>query len=649
MQLNKYFQNQVDSNNCQFLPEDLKGRVLSDFNIMSMLGIDNDADQNKFFIIRNHVPEIANNIFKLKLNEKTAQIVAALVFKNREKKPIGTLLELIEAIDLALNKMMPNRIRPKLAYPQGNVQSILPQYDINRWVSATREIYNLVRKGHGQAEAKKTIIGNWESREQMDYEQWLRFYKERVPEKYPKLASFADEPLFLANLPLGIRQQERKPDINDARETIEQQRRKLIGRLNSAEKLLASMEGQLFAGEDQELMLKLIHDLKRRIQTANKLTAKSSLFEDFIVRTANNLQLKGKEKAAGFFYKMAQLPPLPGLDDLGGGMDMPTEPEEEPATVEGDSSATHEALKKFFDNLRRGVADPNDTLDEIEEEKQDKEKKPTPPVQETPPQPSSETPPPAAEPTSEASPDEPAEEVPAKDTSATASDIFDEVIKLGEFLSKKAQIPPMPTKPVPAPLKPAPVVTPPVSAQPIPEINNNIKDTEDHTEDAIEAAIKNITIQDIIHRLETVVAVYSQREISRQLAFIDIMLDRKGIASYFPQFGEAQAKALEANQYIGNRLEDVLGKLKGSLQFAGSDKMLEVQTKPHPDTENIISNLEQEKQDEVRRKELRKQKEIEKFDQQQKPEGMIEEVELPEEPALRQPSRVEKSPPIRTR
>ena len=53
------------------------------------------------------------------------------------------------------------------------------------------------------------------------------------------------------------------------------------------------MDGQLFAGDDQEFMLKLLQDLKRKVQTANKIRLRSSLFEDYIYRTANFLLVHG--------------------------------------------------------------------------------------------------------------------------------------------------------------------------------------------------------------------------------------------------------------------------------------------------------------------------------------------------------------------
>jgi len=606
MTFNEHFQRQVDSANCELLPLDVLDGVRADFKAMSQLGIDNDDDQNRFFLVRNHVPEIVHSIFKIKLNDNVARAIAAEVFRNREKAPIDTLLELIEAIDLALKKMVPGNIRPKVAYPQPGAITERPQYDIGRWVAATGEIYGLLNKGYDQDEAKQSVIGNWEAKEKMDYEQWLRFYKEKTPEKYPKLAADG-EGMFLANLPIGVNSLRARHvsgkfpnpiggmrnelpgmpqgDVNSARDKIEGQRRKLISRLNSAEKMLASMDGQLFAGDDQELMLKLLQDLKRRIQIANKLTSKSSLFVDHVYRAANILKARGRDNAAGFFYKLAQLGPMPD------GLDMPGAPDaqgEEPAPAAGDSDDTYECLKEFFDNLNRGVSDKNDTP----EERQAAKGHEVEPLQPTPTgAPAAEAPPPLQAP-------------------AAAIEV-DNTIKIGagywhprSKFAQEAPLPPPPPEVAPPPPQPVEVEAPP------PE--NEV--AEDNTEDVIDAALKGVTVTDVVNRLDMLVSIYNKREIARQLSILDIMMDRLGLSSFFPALGEAMSKALESNQYIGSRLEGVLTRLKGSIEVPGASQWIEPKTvEMNPETTGIRNNLQKKKDDEEQRKELRKQQDIAKL------------------------------------
>lgn len=649
--MNDHLKKQLDSNNCTFLPKDVKDGVLADFEIMSHLGINNDEDQNKFFMVRNHVPEILNLIFKIKLNDKVERLLAAEVFKNKEKAPIGTLLELIEAVGLALKKMVPQNIRSKLAYPQSANRQQLPQYDIGRWVDATKKIYELMAKGLSSTQARESVIGKWERREQMDYEQWLKFYKEQVPEKYSKLAFDTNEPL-LGGLPVNTLRaimptpngqghvtkvspglpQHLPNDVNEVRETIESQRKKLIGRLNSAEKLLSNLDGQLFAGDDQELMLKLLQDLKRRIQTANKRTIKSSLFEDHIYRTANILKVQGKDEAAGFFLKIAQLGDLgapisiPGV----GGQDPGAGATETPAdSGKGNKQETHDLLKEFFDNIKRGVDDPNDT---VEEREQIKKEKANPPI-----------PSPAAEPAG------PPPIVSPPTPPVNASYNRDpERIKLGSgyWLIKDAQNAPQPM-PLKPPIIPRDSVTPIASkAVSAAEGDENIDD--DNTDDLIEVALKNVNINDVVNRLEMLVSIYNKRELSRQLGILDIMMDRLGIAAYFPSLGEAMSKALEANQYIGNRLGEILSRIKGSVDSPGASEWIEVTETNNPETAGLRARLDQEKQKEDQRKELRKQQDLAKMQGTTVPQAVAP-TSVGEAADLQRPSRIEKAPKLEVR
>ncbi len=649
--MNNHLKKQLDSNNCAFLPKDVMDGVNADFEIMSHLGIDNDEDQNKFFLVCNHVPEVLNLIFKTKLNDKMERLVAAEVFRNKEKAPIGTLLELIEAVDLALKKMVPQNIRPKLAYPQVKDRQQFPQYDVSRWVEATKKIYGLMSKGHSSAQARESVIGNWERREQMDYEQWLKFYKERVPEKYPKLAFDLSEPL-LGGLPVNTLKaimptpngqghatkvspgfpQHLPNDINEVRDTIESQRKKLVGRLNAAEKLLSSMDGQLFAGDDQELMLKLLQDLKRRIQTANKRTVKSSLFKDHIYRTANLLKLQGKDEAAGFFLKIAQfgdlgapigagLPGLPGAP--AGGSDEPAV-----ESGKGNKQETHDLLKEFFDNIKRGVDDPDDTVEEREKLEKGEELPTTP---EPAPASPSDTPPPPP---------------PPPPPPATAS-FVDDQIKIGggywQPIVKSAQMAP----PRPAPVTPTPARTVPVPQQVSVEGGEDSID-DDNTDDVIEAALRNVTTEDVVNRLEMLVSIYNKRELSRQLGILDIMMDKLGIAAYFPSLGEAMSKALEANQYIGNRLGEILSRIKGSVDSPGASEWIEVSNEENPATAGLRSRLDQEKAKDEQRKELRKQQDLAKMQGGAVPTAAPP-TSIGEAADLQRPSRVEKAPKLEVR
>lgn len=583
MSHNNFLKNKFDSNNCSFLPDDIRQNIGRDFDIMSSIGVENEDDLNRFFLLKMHVPFICRDVFNKEINDKTVPFIIREILSNRDTKPVNTLLGLIEAIDLALKKMLPQKeSQLKLAYPQPDMILPFPQYNISKWVDATHSIYNLIHQGYSSANAKQSIIGQWEPSEQKDYENWLRFYKEKVPEKYQKLA--ASEEIFMAGLPAsalksripnpishdayspkyppGMPEDEiaHADDSNEVRETIEKQRSKLIGRLNSAEKLLSSMDGQMFAGDEQELMLKLLQDLKRRIQTANKRTVKSSLFEDHIYRTANILRLEGKNEAAGFFYKIAQLPDL-GLDIPPAG-DSATSAPEPPPTPSANPDETKECLREFFEALKEKKAD-----DEIE------------------------------------------------------------FVRVASDLIKTAQgVPEFKTAP---------------SKEEIIEVEEKDAPPEDNTDDLIEAALRNVTIHDVIHRLEMLVSVYNQRELSRQLAILDIMMDRINMASLFPEIGESMSKALDANQYIGTRLGNVLTQLKASMKSPETEKWTEVDRTINPETAAIRGRIEKQRAEEDERKAAKKTFDAGKAIAEKKP--------IADSAELQQPSRIERAPKIEVR
>jgi hypothetical protein len=72
------------------------------------------------------------------------------------------------------------------------------------------------------------------------------------------------------------------------------------------------------------------------------------------------------------------------------------------------------------------------------------------------------------------------------------------------------------------------------------------------------------TIQTIIDRLESISKSLKSRDMIRELASIDILLNDLGMASYFPELTDAQAKMIESFGYASNKIENIIAKLRGS-------------------------------------------------------------------------------------
>lgn len=633
-----YLQKQIDK--IHTLPKSISDKILKEYELMNELGIDNEEDQSQCFYFITYVPQVIRIIYNKELPKQVIKSIILDVFSNRKQTPISSLLDLMHATHLSIKNLIPIEMRPKIAYPNQDKDDLqLPTYNVDAWVVTTKKIYELIQKGYSESQAIKEVTKNFDERESMNYKTWLSNYQDHVPDKY-KIASIYESPTtpgyfvpsdskeiqkkYLPNMP-SVPNLPGKPqdDVHSARDKIEAQRSKLISRLNSAEKLLYTMDGQFFAGEDQEIMLKLLQDLKRKIQTSNKITIKSTLFQDLIYRTGNKLKIAGKDVHADFFYKIAQdsapvdplAGPMPGSEPmLGGSAPDPlagpsTDPSASPfgspaPTSSGDAEQTKKMLKEFFDALKsQGV--PNSPIKEkIEEEKVNEEKK-------------------------------------------ASYENDDEIVIFAQDVAIPAPAP-IPTPPV---AKPIPVPKP----IPIPESEQDIikvDDTEegvmegadkpdDKTDDVIDAALSNISANDVIERLEMLLGIYNQREISRQLSILDIMMDKLGFAAFFPQLGEAMNKALESNQYIATRLADVLSKLKGSIKTPSTDSWVDNTEPTSAENMQIQQNLIEQENKEEERRELRKQREIAK---ETKPKSVVV------EPDLQQPARLEAPPqPVATR
>ena len=66
----------------------------------------------------------------------------------------------------------------------------------------------------------------------------------------------------------------------------------------------------------------------------------------------------------------------------------------------------------------------------------------------------------------------------------------------------------------------------------------------------LDSAFQQLTVSDAIARLDDLAKVFKVREIPRQISIVDMMLDRLGIASFFPSLGECVQKSHEADKLL---------------------------------------------------------------------------------------------------
>lgn len=639
--INDYFYHKLD-NSWLFLNSDTHdefGEYISEAMHMTSLGVSNPKEELIYRRISHDVPDIIQEIAddNFDVTQYYVQELMSELYKNQDKYDMTNLVNVFCSVaDAAKTVGIPisNKAnyncsvdgQEKIAYPQFHTADHTKKiYDISRWMQATKDIYlrmNSYNESYDDSFSK--VTANWDKMEKLDFKHWIRFYQEGVPEKYPKLAGnrgltrtaqgyMSDSGFYLPPAQLLERMQEPKlevkpkPDVNEIRDRIESQRSKILSRLLAAEKLLTSLEGQNFAGEEQEFMLKLLQDLKRKVQIANKISIKSSLFHDLVSRAGNYMQSIGSRKGKDFFYKVAQMP-----DPFAGAM--PPDVSESPIAPSGDVvEETRQAFRELREMYEKGFYDSDDDQDERK----------------------------------------------------TASELSDIVVLAQEFAMPpgvsigESEVAPPQDKPrqnrPKLEVQPEEIVVTEDEGQPEGMAPEGLVQEEmppedlshqpsDNTADVIEAALNNITIQDAINRLEVLVGIYKKREVPRQLSILDIMMDQLGIGPFFPSLGEAQSKALESTQYISTRLEDILAKLKGSVESSTADAWVENRKEHAPETMAVQNDLQEKQEQEAERKALRKEKANQKLDNSDQTE-----VGQKAEQELAQPTKVETAKPLQVR
>lgn len=549
----------------------------------------------------------------------------------------------------------------KIAYPQGQADLYRESYDINKWIQTFQNIHLYVNQGADPKEVYKNLTKNWDEMEKNDFNHWMKYYQGNNHSAY-KTAQFMPSPsppyiemgpgVLLPNKSLDTsRADDLKPNIklpeeDDPQFKINKKIKGIISRLMAAEKLATDPEVQRELSRRLDVSLhKWLEELqrvKRLVQVAPIKHAQSTILEDIIIKEANILASKGFPKVAQELIKIAQVaspappatppagaapasppkappmpepsapppaanaPSLPGVPDslpalpsapaaVGAPLPAPgPAPSNKPSPAANKPGA--DALDLFVNRMNPQLKDKNEIVDMID--------------------------------------GDPLAEIFVYENSAGVSGdhLVDDSNELISFAQEMPLgMPPAPTSMAPmAPeaipaAAPAPAQPPAMMPAPTPEIEvsedqDQFAETLVHkkTDDLLEQALSGITVTDVIERLDTLVNLFRTREIPRQLAIIDLMMDQLNLSSFFPGLAEASSKSLESNQYALSRIEEVLSKLKGSIKNP-KDKELDLvgtgtlgQIPQNVDAESVRSSLQNQELKEKTRKQQRKQEELAK-------------------------------------
>ena len=138
--------------------------------------------------------------------------------------------------------------------------------------------------------------------------------------------------------------------------------------------------------------------------------------------------------------------------------------------------------------------------------------------------------------------------------------------------------------------------------------------------------------------------MFKNRQIARQLSIIDLMMDKTGIAPFFPTLAEAMRSALESNQYCQSRVEEILAKLRGTMATPMSEH-LESEVSGHNE-DSIKAQLEQQEEADKARKQRRKMIQEQEEAAALAPQAPAQSItNAPQE--LAGPARVQMAPPVR--
>jgi len=584
---------------------------------------------------------------------------------------VKKLMEFFDQYGLQYEKFTPEYrsfLDEKKAYP--NYDQYMPtpgQHNTNKWLMAIKDVYYKQKSGVSFKDAIRQTTDNWKKMEVYDFLNWLKFYQEGAHMKYKTAQVWYEngQPGYFLHIkpdavetPVApqsdtnsVDQARQEADDHHAkRELIEKQRAKIIGRLDSAEKLLRSHQGQQFAGNELESLMEAIYNLKKKVQLVNKLSVSTRLYEDMIIREANVLTRYGFNKAANLLHSLAQTPGQSG-QQAAGNTDSNVIPS--PASPGDPTGVGNPGAPGGLPAIVPGVPDVNTPAN------QDQNKD----------QPSANALLNAGNAPSGTAESSPAI-IPQEEPQPLGIKEFINNMNLGnktdtlevddqeeELMVSEAQIAPIvPPGPPPEVLEDVPIIDDPppnrgkpanlppptvapvennemtVKEEPLEVSEDEINPQNDLPADSefdykVDGVFQSATMEDIINEMEIIARIFRLREIPRRISRVDLMLDGKGISSFFPTLAEMLNKQLDANNYCSTRAEDILSKLRGALNTRELD--LESQlTNATPEVAAIRNKLQKDEDQEKQRKQQRKELEQSAFNAPAKETPKVEMEDL---------------------
>lgn len=285
-----YTDDLLDNLSDEGLDQELYDLLYDDIQFLSDLGVSNNKQRNLAFYLDLFCDDLLNE-FDCKADRKLVIIRAFGFLKDIDDID---LTKIRSAVFKALLDEFPKK--KKLAYP--NIISLTeinakPERDVSKWVQTLYDIYR-------NSKNIDEVVKEWDPMEQYDFKAWMKYYQGRNHEKYN--VKTASQPSWLSNFEGDEVEQPIKKEIKKDK-TSEEIKKSLLGRLNSAEKLLYNFV-HVWPSDVYMRLHQGLSDLKREIM----MMRTASSMRDIIVRTATVWDQIGFNEGANELRKIAQPP-----------------------------------------------------------------------------------------------------------------------------------------------------------------------------------------------------------------------------------------------------------------------------------------------------------------------------------------------------
>ncbi len=560
--LNKFLQSWIEERIAK-LPASCHSQIYRQAQILTELGVDNDKDLLKLQKITLYAKGFLKTLSLKPITESDLADFSKLLYKESQ---LSTFDDFYHASVNVIQKMqIPIK---KTAYPQvGSSINLESTRNVQKWMESMRHIYAYSYQGVPFQAALDQVTKDWDVMEKKDFVNWLKFYQDKGHQKY-KTAQQYYQVGPGAVLPLDHLRAELPGPMPD------------MSQFEVSRPTPAQTEA-----EKKEQIKKKVKSIVGRLNAAERLATDPEVQKELqrCLEIGVGRWLEELQKVK----RMVQLAPMrsaasPILEDL---------------MIRHANCLRHEGLIKAGELLVKiAQMSPPEMPAEVEEPIDD----------------------------GESAIKELIEGMNNFDSAAVEDD--DMEAEDGE-LTVIAQALPSPEV-VETPVAEEALRTEELQPAPQAEIEVEEEGEVDHdahtAEKVFDNALDGVTVGHVIESLESLANIFRNREISRQIAMVDLMMHHLGIATFFPSLAEASSKTLESNQYALTRIEDILSKLRGSASKSSpaidlKNDVGEMEPIPSVNPESLKQNLTQEQAAEKARKQRRKEEENAAFEPEPAP------------------------------